>query len=136
MLIIRNSAAMTSALGSPIDPRVKRLLSTRRDQLAEYEGCELGDLAHWIVVAPGDQLAAIEAAAGFPISPDPPFEWVLDFGGIMEAPTILSDDGFGVVLIVPDEPGVDDILLSLLRRDATQADLSGASDQETSRFNS
>lgn len=122
MLLIRTSAEMARALDSPIDLRTKRLLAFRRDQLAEYEGCELGNLAHWIIVAPGDQLTAIEGAAGFSISPDPPFEWVLDHDGIMEAPTILSDDGFGVVLIVPDEQGIDDVLRSLLRRDATKAE--------------
>jgi len=40
-------------------------------------------------------------------------------GGVCEAPIILSDDGFGIVLIVPDIEGVDPELLDLLRRDAS-----------------
>jgi hypothetical protein len=125
MLYVRNSADMARALDPPIDVRLKRLLTMRRDQLLEHECSDLGDLAHWIIVAVGDPLASIEAEAGFSIAPNPPWEWVLDHDGIMEAPIILSDDGFGVVLIVPDEQGIDTVLLTLLRRDAVTADRSG-----------
>jgi len=38
---------------------------------------------------------------------------------VFEAPIILSDDGFGVALIVPDIEGVDPELLDLLRRGAS-----------------
>jgi len=38
---------------------------------------------------------------------------------VFEAPIILSDDGFGIVLIVPDIEGVDLELLDLLRHDVT-----------------
>jgi len=124
MLIVTDAEGLVSALASPLPENIKALLALRRDQLlsdtnGEYE---LGELVHWIIVAQGDALPAIEAAANYPITPDPPWEWVLDHGGIFEAPIILSDDGFGVVLIVPDEPGVDPVLLSMLRRDAQRAE--------------
>ena len=123
MLIITDAEGLVSALASSLPENIKALLALRRDQLlldtnGEYD---LGELAHWVVVAQGDALPAIEAAANYPIAPDPSWEWVLDFGGVFEAPIILSDDGFGVVLIVPDEPGIDPILLALLRRDAQRA---------------
>ena len=123
MLIITDTAGLIAAMASSLPGDIKNLLALRRDQLlhdtnGEYD---LGELAHWIVAAPGDPLASIEAAANYPIMPDPPWEWVLDHNGILEAPIIVSDDGFGVVLIVPDEPGVDAELLALLRRDAVAA---------------
>lgn len=118
MLIIRSSADMARALCSPITPELKALLALRRDQLAEHLDHDLGELAQFIIAAPGDTLAATEAAAGFSFTPDPPWEWVLDHHGIFEAPIIISDDGFGVVLIVPDVEGMNADLIRLLRTDA------------------
>lgn len=123
MQIITDTATFNLAVNSPIDPAIKALLVMRRDQLlsdtlGEYD---IGELAHWIIVAPGDPLAAIEVAAGFPIAHDPPWEWVLNHSGIMEAPIVISDDGFGVVLIVPLDQGIDRELLRLLQRDAVAA---------------
>jgi len=123
MLIITNAATMGVVLNLPLSPPIKALLVIRRDQLLSVnpDGCDIGELAHWIIVQPGDTLAAIEKAAGFPIAPDPPWEWVLTHDGILEAPIIFNDDGFGVVLIVPDVEGVDRTLLTLLHRDAVVA---------------
>ena len=131
MLIITDAETMSLALGSTLDPAIKGLLVIRRDQLLSDTGGDyaLGELAHWIVIAPGDPLSAIEMAAGFSIAPDPPWECVIAHGKIMEAPIILSDDGFGVVLIVPDEQGVDTALLTLLRADAVSADPGGKASQ-------
>lgn len=134
MLIITDTTTMSLALDSPLNPAIKALLVMRRDQLLSNTGgdYEIGVLANWIIVAPDDPLAAIETAAGFPIASGPPWEWVLNHGGIMEAPIILSDDGFGVVLIVPDEQGVDSVLLNLLKRDAVAVDQSGNAAQAAS----
>lgn len=127
MFIVVNSTTMSEALGSALHPAINALLTLRRDQLLSDTGGEydIGELAHWIIVNPGDPLAAIETAAGFSIFPDPPWEWVQNHGVVMEAPIVLSDDGFAVVLIVPDEQGVDPVLLKLLKRDAVIADQSG-----------
>lgn len=122
MLIITDAQAMARAFDSPVDPAVKHLLRLRRDQLlADSDAYDLGELAHFIVVTPNDALAEVEAALNYPILPDPPWEWVLDHGRFYEAPIIVSDDGFGIVLIVPDIEGVDATLLDLLRADAKAA---------------
>ena len=101
------------------DPDIKQLLLTRRDQMAEHG--DLEELGTFIIVQPGDTLAAIEQAVGAPITTAgiTTWEWVHDHGGVFEAPIILSNDGFGIVLIVPDIEGVDPELLDLLRRDAS-----------------
>lgn len=134
MLTITDTATFSVALESTINPAIKALLVMRHDQLLSDTGGEydIGELANWIIVAPGDPLAAIEVAAGFPIAPDPPWEWVLDHSGIMEAPIVVSDDGFGIVLIVPAEHGVDPELLTLLRRDAVAAIPSPSNSELTS----
>jgi hypothetical protein len=118
MLNITNSAGLARALDSPLDGAIKRLLIERRDQLAEYVEKDIAELAHWIVVDPGDSAEAIDTVAGFPIIADPSFEWVMNHGGLFELPTILSDDGFGVVLFVPDIDGIAPTLLTLCRERA------------------
>jgi hypothetical protein len=118
MLDIVNSSTLAGALDSPLDNAIKRLLTVRRDELAEYVENDIAELAHWIVVDPGDSAEAIDTVAGFPIVTKPAFEWVMDHGGLFELPTILSDNGFGVVLFVPDIDGIDPTLLTLCRERA------------------
>lgn len=124
MQIIADTPSMNRALASPIDPALKRLLCLRRDQLLADTGeqYELGDLVHFILVEPNDTVADIEAAANFPLITEPAFEWVTDHSGTFEAAVVLSDDGFGFVLLVPDRNGIDLTLLTLLRDFAGGAD--------------
>jgi hypothetical protein len=131
MYIIDSSAAMARALAAPIADNVRRLLTLRRDQLSEFEGYDLGELGRWLIIEPSDTIADIEANTGvvivdpsYPANPDhaPPWEWVLDHGGLYEAPIIMSDDGFGTVLLVPDQTGIDPVLLHLLKADAEAAE--------------
>lgn len=132
MITIRSSAAMARALDSPLNITLKELLTKRRDQLLEYDGFDLGELAHFIVAQAGDQIEAVEAEAGIPIvtnivdgcrfgDPDycPSWEWIDDHGAYWEAPYVLSDSGFGIVLFVENSVGTDPILLALCRAYAT-----------------
>ncbi|MCP3735832.1 hypothetical protein M9979_13205 [Sphingomonas sp. RP10(2022)] len=114
MLSIRSSADMEEALGSLLDPALRALLTERRDQLVENTGLDLADLVHIVVAQRGDTLAAVEAEAGVPIAEDLPFEWVQRHGRWLEAVVILSDDGFGVALFVPDCVTTDPALLLAL----------------------
>ncbi len=132
MLIFKTPGSFERALDSCLAENIKRLLAARADLI---------DLATFVIPAPGDSMADIEAAAGIPIAtnfidgvrygePDfmPSFEWVMDHGGLYEIPYVLSDDGSGVVLIVPDCEGVDPVLLALARDHAIRADQCGAVD--------
>ena len=116
MIIITNEEQLAAA---NLDPPTRALIDGRCRELLSG-GLTLGDIVNWIVVAPGDTLADIETAIGFPIdAAGPPWEWVEDHGVVYEAPIILSDDGFGLVLIVPHDEGVNATLLAALRRDAS-----------------
>lgn len=130
MLSIRNSADMDRALVSLLDPALRRLLTLRRDQLTE-DGLDLEEIGHFIVVRPGDSLAEVEAEAGVAIATnlvdgsrlgdpefEPLFEYVTRKDGYLEAIMILSDDGFGLVLFVPDTIEIDPAISLLLRRHA------------------
>lgn len=105
-------------LEHPADTAIAELLRLRRDQLI---GCgDLTEIGTFVIVEPGDGLPDIERALGFPITMagSPTWEWVMRHGAIFEAPVILSDDGFGHVLIVPDAEGIDPDLLTLCRAHA------------------
>ena len=115
MLKITDEDAMHHALDSPLDPTLKRVLTQRRDQLLEYGGYALGELAHFIIIEPADTIDDLEAAAGIPLITSPAFERITDHGSWLEAPTIVSDDGFGIVLLVPDNDTANPDLLSVLR---------------------
>ena len=127
MNIIKTTLALERVLTSPIDPELSRILTLRRDQLSE-NGHYVGGYAHFIIVGPGDRLADIEAAAGFPIAANivdgiaygqPGFEpsWEsIDRhpGGTFELVFVL-DDELATVVLVPDDPGIDPTLLQLCR---------------------
>lgn len=120
MINITDTAAMARTMALPIDPELRQLLEVRCDQLLEDTNheYELGELVHFIVASSSDAVAEIEAMAGYPLITEPAFEWVADHGRWYEAVTILSDDGFGIVLFVPNLNGMDPRLLTLLRAEA------------------
>ncbi len=129
MLSIRNSADLARAFTGMMDPVLRSLLTTRRDQWLDGADIDLSELVHVIIVQHGDTLAAVEAEAGVPIATnlvdgsrlgDPAFvtsfEWVQRHPGWLEAVMILSDDGFGIALFVPDLIEIDPAITLLLRR--------------------
>lgn len=127
MISIRTSADLSATLDGALCPHLRRLLAERRDQLLA-DGFDLTELAHIIVAQRGDTLDAIEGEAGVALSTNlvtgarlgdrdftPNFEFVERHTGCwLEAVLILSDDGFGVVLFVPDVIHTDPRLLRLL----------------------
>jgi hypothetical protein len=128
MFIIRSPKTMARALASSPDPLLQRLLRLRVEQLTG-EGYNPFDLATFAIVERFDRLDALEAALGLPIAtnlvdgsrygddPDyvPSAEWIADHGGLFELVYVLSDDGAGVAIFVPDRDGIDPVLLSLCR---------------------
>ncbi len=71
----------------------------------------------WLFVAqPGDTLALLAALRGRPFE-DP--EFIRLEGGWYEAVFVLSDDGFGHVVFVPDQPDIDRELLGLCKASLT-----------------
>lgn len=115
MLSLRNGAAVSRALSSDIDPELRALIARRVEELAGYGAEDIGELVHFLVVEPGDTIEAIEAELGF--SPlvnfvngarfgDPGFtpSWELAErrGSWFELVFVLSDDGFGWVVLVAE----------------------------------
>lgn len=133
MITIHDSADMERVLTGPFDLSLKTILQDRLELLAEYlNDWDLADLAHFIMVEPGDSIEAIEKELG--ISPfenlvdgarypapafEPSWEHCIVREGYIEAGFALCDAGLGLVLLVPDRDGVVPELRAMLKAYAT-----------------
>jgi hypothetical protein len=115
-------------------PGIRALILQR---LAELELEEPYDqFGGFVLVEPGDTTACLEAECGCLITtglfidakfgdPDfmPCFEWLEHHAqaNCFEMLFVMSDDGFGTALFVPDEPDIDPELLAFCREYATPA---------------
>ena len=108
---VRAWASLSRALRTPIDLRLKRLLIERRDQLGVDQ--DLSTIARFVIVQPGDSLAALESELGFSVflnpvdesqfgEPEfsPGWEWIADHGHSFEMVFIFDDSGFAHVVFV------------------------------------
>ena len=89
---------------------------------------------HFVLVEVGDSIAEIEATTGcqlmYCLSKDsrydeskvqPSFEWLVEHPTYYEAVFIISDDGYGVDLLIPKLLGIDDDLLAICVKYAVPA---------------
>lgn len=126
MIEIRDAQAMRLTIQSTADMALRSLLERRFEQFDTIDGYDLGEVAHFLVVQPGDTMEGVDAALGFPIlanlvdgtpygAPDftPSTEWISDHGDWFEMAYVLSDDGFGWIVFVPKADGVDANLLAM-----------------------
>jgi hypothetical protein len=129
MITLRTPKAVKSTLDLLTDNQLRYLLSERLDQVTNaWEGIDLSDLTHFLIIQAGDTAAEAEHELGWSLlvnpldgarygHPDftPSWEWIEDHGGWFEAVYIMSDDGFGITLFVQDHPETDADLLALCR---------------------
>jgi hypothetical protein len=129
MISLRTSTAIHSTLSLLADNQLRFLLAERFDQLTNaWEGIDLSDLTHFLIIQTGDTAADAEHELGWSLLVNPvdgarfgqpdftsSWEWIEDHGGWFEAVYILSDDGFGISLFVQDDPNTDADLLALFR---------------------
>ena len=132
MITIYDSADMARVLSGPIDPDLKAILLGRLELLADFSEWDLADLAHFLVCQPGDSIDAIENELGIsPFTnlvdgaryPDaafvPSFEFCITRRGYFDLTFCRNDAGLANCLLVPDEDGVEPVLLELCREYAT-----------------
>lgn len=124
MLTVHDRASLSRALRTPIDLRLKRLLSDRRDQLGYDQ--DLSEFARFIIVQPGDSLPSLEHELGFSVftnqvdgsrfgQPEfsPSWEWLADHGHCFEMVFIFDDSGFAHVVIIQNSPMQNRLLRAL-----------------------
>ena len=129
MITLRTAAAVKSTIALMADNRLRALLTERVEQLTNaWEGIDLSDLTHCLIIQAGDTAADAEIDLGWSLLENmvdgarygqpafsPSCEWIEDHGSWFEAVFIISDDGFGICLLVQDHPDTDCELLSMCR---------------------
>ena len=127
MQILRDSKSIEEGARSWLDPELRELLAAHVKSLNEYEGFELSELVSFIVFEVCDTVADLDAALGFPIMANrfdgvrfgepgfsPSWEAIEEHINWFEMVYVLSDDGFGVVVLVSKH--ADPELLKMLQQ--------------------
>lgn len=120
MHYIRTAEAMARVLDTPLDPELRAILLDHRERLAAYEGFRFEELAEFLIVERGDPLADSEDTYGRRLVEHDmfvmPVELAFRHKAWIEVIFILSDDGFGLVLLVEIGSHTDPSLLSACER--------------------
>ena len=66
----RTTASLIDAVTSHPDPELRHLLAERIESLATFDGLELAEFMHVLVLEPGDCAADLEAHLGFALLRD------------------------------------------------------------------
>jgi hypothetical protein len=108
-MIIRTAEDMARALDSSLDPELHSILARHVERLSAYPDFQLEELAVVAILLPGDRLAdtgiELVGAGGGRFSPSP--EYVHRHARWSEAVFVLSDDGFGLILLMEQGEGAD-----------------------------
>jgi hypothetical protein len=109
------------------DPELLALIRLRIADTAEFVD-DFSELVFFIVVQPGDDLATVDAALGFPVMANrfngiafgepgftPSWDVLEEHPGFYELVYVLSDDGQGVTVFVTRAEGVSAELLAMCR---------------------
>jgi hypothetical protein len=101
------------------DPTLKGLILLRMEQLGRHWRGDLGEIARFHIIESGDWPERIREGLGFDMLENfvtgerfgdeeftPSHEWIIDHGTWFEIAFMFTDDA-GVILLVPDHPGVE-----------------------------
>lgn len=135
MLSLRTTAAMERAATAYHDTDLRHLIALRLQQLStNHERERLHEIAHFLIVEAGDTPRQVEAELGFsPLrnlldgnafgDPDftPNWEWIACHGRWFELVYLFTDDGFGTIVFIPNDPGTEFDLHSLCLEYAARA---------------
>jgi|LakMenEpi03Aug12_release.lakeMendotaPanAssembly.Ray.scaffolds.fasta_scaffold651382_1 hypothetical protein len=134
MQILRDQAAVLSAIESWSDIAMCQLLTERLAFYAEYEDLKLSELFKLIFIEPGDTLEELDAEfngaflinhySGRRLGDDgfrPCFETLEEHPTFYDMVFCEGDAGFCVEVIVPKTDGIDGRLLNLCAQFATEA---------------
>lgn len=108
------------------DPLLRDLIEQRILEISDGGSWDSTLYGYFIVVEPGDSVAALEAESGCCLLTGrftdahfgesgfvPSFEFIEEHANCYEGVWILSDDGFGVVILIPKAAGIDPELMSM-----------------------
>ena len=131
MLILRDPA-LTKYIA---DSDIRNLVERRFDEILAGEAYDYDRHGYMIVVEANDSVKALEKETGCGIlhnffddarfgDPEftPSFEALEEHASCYEMVFILNDDGFGIDIYIPKQPGIDADLLAMCAEYAAPAD--------------
>ena len=121
MITIRDTASVDQ-LGQV---ELQQLIRDRIAEITQGEAYNADTYGEFVIVEAGDTLPEIEAYLGREVIGN--FEWLVEWPCGFEAVFVLSDDGYGIVLLVPNSPDIDADLLAMCRKYAIPAEPESAS---------
>ena len=114
MQILCDSSSIQEVLATQAE--LTRLITGYVERLSDYEGCELGQLVQFVVMARSDTIIELEAALGLSVRINrftgcrygdaeylPSWEVIEEHKFWYEVVYVLGDDGFGIVIFVPKD---------------------------------
>lgn len=121
-----------------LDPAIRDLVRQRIDDLGGT-AFDSGTLGYFLVIEVGDTLDAVHAQVGFDLLCNrftgirydqaefsPSFEFVEELPTCYDMVFILSDDGYGLEVLIPKTEGIDKDLLAMCQRYVLKPQDSGA----------
>jgi hypothetical protein len=130
-MIILNDPALIDRI---FDPAIRDLVQKRFSEVCAGEPYDFDLHGYMIVVEPSDSVEILEQEIGCPIlhglfddshygEPDftPCFEALEDHAYCFEMVFIFNDEGFGVDLFIPKQPGINGDLLAMCAEYAVPA---------------
>lgn len=121
MIKIRSTEAV-SGITSELEPypAILQLIHQRIAEITQGQPYDADIYGEFVMVEAGDTMPSIEAYLGRPIIGN--FEWLVEWPCCFEAVFVLSDDGYGVDLLIPKLPDMDADLLAMCRKYAVPAE--------------
>ena len=110
MHVLRDSASIRGAVTKL--PAISAFIARRLEELAEYDDYELDQLVNIVVVEPCDSLAEVNVAVGLETETRAA-DAIEVHSAWFELTYVLGDEGFGVVLYVPNDLSIDPRLLQV-----------------------
>ena len=107
MITLDTWAGLKAALASDLAPAAKAILTATQQRLESFNDLPPSELCTILILEAGDRLELDPADA----------EYIAHEDGWWELVFILSDDGFGTVVLVEDTPEADQALLEHCRVD-------------------
>lgn len=120
MIKIRSTEAV-SGITSELEPypAILQLIHQRIAEITQDQPYDADIYGQFVLVEAGDSMSIIEAYLGRPIIGN--FEWLVEWPCCFEAVFVLSDDGYGIDLLIPKLPDMDADLLAICEQYAEPA---------------
>ena len=116
MITIRDTASVDQ-LGQV---ELQQLIRDRIAEITQGQPYDADIYGEFVIVEAGDTLPDIEAYLGREVVGN--FEWLVEWPCCWEAVFVLSDDGYGIDLLVPNSPDIDADLMAMCRKYAVPAE--------------